>query len=210
MSEVVRFYFSFRSPYSWLGFYRLQKILDQLPVTVEYIPSYPQTDSSIDDPTKNKLKRMNIGHDIKRFTDAYGLNLNWPKSIDTDWQLPHIIFLYALDNHLGVEFMMKAYTARFEHGLDIGNKEILKNICKEIGLNPDKAIGAADDKYYQEHYEQFDKIKQRDNFFGVPFFVYDGEKYWGNDRIEWLVRDIYHDQGKALPDLSEDPFLRPF
>ena len=26
--------------------------------------------------------------------------------------------------------------------------------------------------------------------FGVPLFVYRGEPFWGNDRIEWLVRAI--------------------
>ena len=44
----------------------------------------------------------------------------------------------------------------------------------------------------------------------IPFFIYGENKYWGNDRIDWLLRDIYRDKGKDIPDLEQDTFLRPF
>jgi hypothetical protein len=50
----------------------------------------------------------------------------------------------------------------------------------------------------------------RDGLFGVPLFVYDEKKYWGNDRIEWLIRDIYRQTGRNISDLKQDPLLRPF
>jgi hypothetical protein len=31
---------------------------------------------------------------------------------------------------------------------------------------------------------------ETDGVFGFPFFVYAGQKFWGNDRVEWLVRAI--------------------
>ena len=29
-----------------------------------------------------------------------------------------------------------------------------------------------------------------DGVFGFPFFLFRGQRFWGNDRIEWLVRAI--------------------
>ena len=210
MSDVVRFYFSFRSPYSWLGFYRLQKIVDYLPVTFEYIPAYPLQGGSVDVASMSKQKMLYIGMDIKRFTDAYGLKLNWPKKVDTDWRVPSNIFFYAMDNNLGIEFALNAYSARFEQGLDIAEESVIKNVAKVTGLDPDAAYVSADDQHYQDRFEQYDDIKRKDRCFGVPIFIYNGNKYWGNDRLEWLIRDIFQSNKMDITDLSTDPFLRPF
>lgn len=43
-SEVIRFYFSFRSPYAWLALHRLGVAIEGLPVNVEFIPVYPPED----------------------------------------------------------------------------------------------------------------------------------------------------------------------
>jgi 2-hydroxychromene-2-carboxylate isomerase len=41
--------------------------------------------------------------------------------------------------------------------------------------------------------------------FGVPTFVLDGELFWGNDRLEWLIRRIEQSRGRAVPDLAAQP-----
>jgi len=46
--------------------------------------------------------------------------------------------------------------------------------------------------------------------FGVPYFLYRDSAYWGNDRLEWLLREINDNFGLAIPDLSSDPFKRPY
>jgi hypothetical protein len=46
--------------------------------------------------------------------------------------------------------------------------------------------------------------------FGVPLFVYRDGRYWGNDRLEWVLRDIAGATGLDTPDLSEDVFACPF
>ena len=31
---------------------------------------------------------------------------------------------------------------------------------------------------------------ERDGVFGVPTFIVDGEPFWGNDRVEWVVKKL--------------------
>ena len=45
---------------------------------------------------------------------------------------------------------------------------------------------------------------QEDSIFGVPYFVYRGEPFWGNDRIEWLVRAVRIAHGMPVVDLARD------
>jgi len=34
---------------------------------------------------------------------------------------------------------------------------------------------------------------ERDGVFGVPTFIVDGEPFWGNDRVEWVVKKTRRD-----------------
>lgn len=209
MSKVVRFYFSFRSPYSWLAFYRISKLKDQLPVDINFIPCYPSKEfleKHQNDPTKMTYS----SDDVKRFTEAYGLELKWPKPFDTDWIVPHAAFLYAEDEGKNTDFGLAAYAVRFSKGLDIGSEDVLRDIAAENELDVNDMLQSTRDVQYKKRVMKGMAHTRKDKMFGVPFFIYNDQRYWGNDRLEWLVRDIYHDQGKALPDLSEDPFLRPF
>ena len=209
MYDTVQFYFSFRSPYSWLGFYRLSRIAGQLPVAVEYIPCIPPEDF-VRSSLENKRKILYIAGDIKRFTDAYGLKISWPEQFDTEWIVPHSAYIHAWDNNKDTAFALAAYSARFEGGENIGNDHAISNIAIRSGLDPDETVEAAHDKQIQSRVLEGMKSITRNGMFGVPFFIYKRQKYWGNDRLDWLLRDIYRDAGKPVPDLGKDPFSRPF
>jgi len=194
--NTVHFYFSFRSPYAWLAFYRLSKIAGLLPVNIDYIPIFPASDA----PAGNPKKMAYVAEDIGRFVNAYGLTLHWPKPFDTDWRRPHTSFLYALDQGCPIEFGLAAFAARFSQGRDIGEDNTLAEIAKQCGLQPNHVIRKADDASLQRRVIKGVIRSQREDVFGVPFFVYGGNKYWGNDRLEWLLRDIYRgNNGLALP-----------
>ncbi len=209
MSDNVRFYFSFRSTYSWLALYRLHFIANKLPVDFELIPCFPPPDPG-DALNYSDSKRRYVGEDIKRFTDAYGLELKWPEPFDTDWKRPHSSFVYANEQSAGMDFCLNAYKARFSEGLDIGCDDVIMGIAEASHIDPDKALLAANDRRIHRSMLKGMVRGNRDGLFGVPLFIYGERKYWGNDRIEWLIRDIYQAAGGELPDLKQDPFQYPF
>ncbi len=47
-----------------------------------------------------------------------------------------------------------------------------------------------------------------DGLFGVPTFVYRGETFWGNDRIEWLIRAVRRGAGVPEDDAIEKSLSR--
>ena len=207
-SNHLTFYFSFRSPYAWLAFYRLSKIASNLPVTIEYVPLFPPK-PVIGDSIGNPSKSAYVEEDINRFANAYGLNLQWPKPFDTDWKRPHASFLYALDQGCAVEFGMAAFMARFSEGKDIGENDTLAGIAEQCSLPPDSVIQSADDSLFQRRVMKGAIRGQREGIFGVPFFIYRGSHYWGNDRLEWLLRDIFTQSGIDAPNLVDDAFVSP-
>ena len=209
MSDIVRFYFSFRSPYSWLAVYRINLIIDELPVNFELIPVFPPKDFNNDTGlNKNKLRYMR--EDISRIAAAYGLTVKRTGLKEPDWIRPHAAYLYAADQGKAMEFCLSAHTARFSEGLDLGDDKVIGDIADQCDLNPEQAVNASNDRKYHHRVMQGMSKANEIRLFGVPFFIYKENKYWGNDRIEWLLRDIYADMDKAVPDLSSAPMLRPF
>jgi 2-hydroxychromene-2-carboxylate isomerase len=201
----LSFYFSFRSPYAWLAFYRLSWIKDRLPVSIEYLPLFPPQRFP-GDPVATPQKMAYVVEDIGRFARPYGLPLHWPEPFDTDWKRPHASFLYALDAGCAVEFGLAAFAARISRGQDLGENDTLAAIAEQCSLGPDSVLRSADQNALQRRGLKGVVRGQREGLFGVPFFVYQGRHYWGNDRLEWLLRDIATDSDLEVPDLKCNVF----
>lgn len=212
--ETVRFYFSFRSPYAWLAFHRIEDALAGLPVALDYIPVFPPADFP-GDPRKNPAKFVYMDADVARFAKAYGLKVAYPEPFDaaepfdTDWIRPHAAYVFAADGGRGRDFALAAFALRFCEGRDIGTDEAIADAARGAELDATAATAAAADPAFHGRVLEGIRRGQQDRVFGVPFFVYRGEKFWGNDRIEWLRRAIESDTGKPVADLKSNPLASP-
>jgi 2-hydroxychromene-2-carboxylate isomerase len=203
-NDRVRFYFSFRSPYSWLAFLRIERALAGLPVKLDYLPVFPPPNFP-NDPAAVPNKLSYIQKDVARIAEAYGFATKPLQKLDCDWVRPHAAFVYAADQSKGREFGRAAYEARFVHGCDLGDDAVLAETARVLELDPVRVIDAAGDKAYQTRVVQgMIQGAQEDAIFGVPYFVYRREAFWGNDRIEWLMRAIRKAHGMPVVDLSDD------
>lgn len=207
--ETLTFFFSFRSPYAWLAFHRVGDALAGLPVTVERIPVFPPP-SFPNDPAAIPEKLAYIVVDTGRMAAAYGLPVRWPEAVDTNWMRPHAAYLHAQDGGRGEAFGRAVYAERFSAGHDVGGDDALARAATAAGLDPAAVIRAADDPAFHARVMQGMRRALETGVFGVPFFVYRGEKFWGNDRLEWLARTLARESGRAVPDLAADHMARPY
>jgi 2-hydroxychromene-2-carboxylate isomerase len=208
-THPIRFYFSFRSPYAWLALHRLGPALRGLPVAIEYIPVYPPKEFP-NDPAAVPAKLAYIARDAARTAEAYGLTVRFPESLDTDWARPHAAFLYADSEGCGPAFAVEVFAARFSRGLDVGEDQTLADAALACGLDPTSTLkAAASPETQQRVMAGIARGLTEDGLFGVPTFAYRGETFWGNDRIEWLVRAIQRDAGMAVPNLGSDITASP-
>jgi len=206
--ETVRFYFSFRSPYSWFAFRRIERALAGLPAVLDYVPIFPPEDYP-NDPRANPAKLAYVREDVARFAAAYGLRMKMPESFDTDWIRPHAAYLFAADRGRSREFANALYELRFCQGRDVGEDAAIAHTARAAALDGRAAAAAAADPAFQARVRGGFERAREDKVFGAPHFVYRGEGFWGNDRIEWLVRAIARDSGRPVPDLAADPLAQP-
>lgn len=208
-SPRVEMFFSFRSPYAWFGFERLWRVSDRLQIDVSYIPVFPPPGSPEPRITADDRHRRYMAEDVERFARAYGFSLRWPEAMDTDWMRPHAASVYALQAGRGPQFISAAFHARFERGEDLGSNPVLATAGEAAGLDGAAVLAAADDPKLHDSVRIGFLRAGEVELFGVPFFVFEGQRYWGNDRLEWLLRAIWQHRGEPVPDLKADPLAAP-
>jgi len=206
--DTIRFYFSFRSPYSWLAFYRIDRVLEGLPVELRRIPVYPP-EKFDNDPAAFPVKLRYVLADVGRIAAAYGLPLRWPKATDTNWILPHAAYLHAEDQGKGAAFARAVFAARFSEGEDVGEPGTLSRVASACGLDGEETVCAAREPAFGRRLAEGIMAGAREGLFGVPFLVYRDQAFWGNDRLEWLFRAVRRDAGLSVPDLTADKMESP-
>lgn len=207
--ETVRFYFSFRSPYAFLAHHRIGSAFARVPVTVEAIPVFPPPDFP-NDPAAVPSKLAYIVRDASRIAREYGLRpFRWGGEVRTDWMRPHAAWVFASDAGRADAFAHAVFEARFCDGRDVGADETLSEAAERCGIDPKALVRAADDPAMHQRVGLGMLQAREDGIFGVPFFAWRSERYWGNDRLEWLLRDVQRALGVEVPDLSGDPMARP-
>ena len=184
--KQVRFYFAYNSPYAFLANTHLEQDLAPFAVTLEYKPVYSPRRGGGPDPNAPKMKYLL--EDVRRFADAYGLRLNPGPFADS--RKACLGFFFAQARGCGTAYHDGVYTVRWLDGKDIGQDEVLAEIAERCGLSRAEFLAALRDTRYEAALAQSNTDAETDGVFGFPFFVYAGQKFWGNDRVEWLVRAI--------------------
>jgi 2-hydroxychromene-2-carboxylate isomerase len=197
---IPRFYFSLRSPYSWLAYHDLLEGYPDVAAVVDWRPFWEPDEHSerlLSDAggrfiytPMSREKHLYILHDVRRLAATRKREMTWPIDRNPCWEIPHLAYLVARSHSLGVEFIDVAYRARWQQGRDICDRRVIGELAEELGLDPHEAIGAADDPELRRLGTLALLDIYRDDVFGVPFFVHRRDKYWGVDRLPSFVAAV--------------------
>lgn len=101
--------------------------------------------------------------------------------------------LFAEKHGLLKEYSTKVFAGFFKREFAADDPEAVIEIISELGLSADNyqeyLSGDGVDAYEQSHEEAVE-----DQIFGVPLFVFNGEQFWGHDRI-WLLEHVLKEAG---------------
>ena len=201
MDPIVRFYFSFRSPYAWFAAERWAFELGD--ARAERIPFFPTPGRFPNDPTLVPAKYAYVIRDVGRLAQRYGLTLVPPHSLDTDWESAHAAFLgvQAALPERAEAFMLEMFRSRFSRGLDVADIDVIADAARRASVDPAVASsGASAPALREEVVDNLRRGQERDGIFGAPSFVYRDELFWGHDRMPHLRERIQADRQPSAID----------
>lgn len=192
-----RYYFSFRSPYSWLAHRELVERFPELAAGLRWVPFWEPDPGMTAELTAaggqvrytpmSRAKHLYILQDVARLCRARGLPIRWPVDRQPRWELPHLAYLVAAEQGRGPQFVAEVYAARWLRGADICHPDTVRAIARATGVDPAEAVAAADHPQWRAAGVQALLRIDRDGVFGVPFFVYGFDRFWGLDRLAGFV-----------------------
>jgi 2-hydroxychromene-2-carboxylate isomerase len=187
----VDFYFEFSSPYGYIASElaedlerRLGRPLRWRPILLG--PIFKVTGQA---PLTNiPLKGDYARRDFARIARMHGVDYRHPERfpIGTVGACRAFYALDERDPQAARRLARSLYRAYFVENRDIGDAASMLAVAKEAGLDAGALGAAIDDPRLKERVKGEVDAAIAAGVFGSPFFVADGEPFWGVDRIPML------------------------
>jgi len=192
MAKVVDYYFSPMSPWTYLGHARFTQILTRLRAQANVKPADFGKIFSVSGglPLKQRALQRQAYRmvELRRFRDHLRVPLNLePKYFPVATE-DAALLIVAADQQQGSEAAMRLtgaiLRACWAEERNIADAQTLAQIAGEQGLD----AGALREGLAQARttYDRYTQEAIERQVFGAPTYVYQGELFWGQDRLEFL------------------------
>ncbi len=204
MTLTFDLYWSFRSPYSYLAAPKLLELTRRFDVVCRLRPVRPLAVRRTDFfKTVNPLWPGYVMRDLPRMAEMQGLPIAWPDpdpivqdpaTLEVAAEQPHIARLTRLgvaaeEAGAGLAYAREASAAIFGGVKDWNQGTVLAAAAGRAGLDPGALNAAADDDA-----ERLDAViagneaaQTEAGHWGVPLLSFEGEPFFGHDRIDALI-----------------------
>ncbi|HZZ93822.1 MAG TPA: 2-hydroxychromene-2-carboxylate isomerase [Usitatibacter sp.] len=196
-SSPVDFYFEFSSPYGYIASQladalesRIGRALAWRPILLG--PVFKMTGGA--PLTEIPLKGGYSMRDFERSARWHGVVYRQPPKfpIGTVAALRAFYWTHERDAAQARRLAKSLYSAYFAEGRDIGAPATVLDVAQSAGVDRTALASALEDPGLKERAKGEVESAIARGVFGSPFFIVDGEPFWGVDRIpmleEWLRR----------------------
>ena len=190
----VDYYMTVTSPWTFLGHEEFAQIVKDAGVSVAVKPvdfgAVFAVSGGLPLPQRPKQRQRYRLFELQRWRRKRGIPLNLhPKYFPADPTLGNKAVLAAADN--GLDAM--AFAGKFMHGVwceeaNAADAEYVRATARAVGIDGDALLAAAESEATAARYAALTEEAKAASVFGAPFYVIDGEPFWGQDRLEF-VRD---------------------
>ncbi len=190
MTDPVLYFFAFRSPYAAIADFRVDYLVETAGGTLEPIPLVPPPAG--DPPTglaaqlqENKIEYMY--EDCRRWARSLCIPWNPPTRGPVDSRDAVAGYYYARQHGKERDYRNAVFRSRWCEGKNIDDVQVLAECAEDCRLSGNEFLQALRSKIYHADIDKALGRAIENKIFGVPTFVFRGERFWGNDRLDFLA-----------------------
>jgi 2-hydroxychromene-2-carboxylate isomerase len=196
MSKTIHYFFAPQSPYVYLGHERLLKLGAQYGAMIEPKPfdiGAVFAESGGLPLAKRAPQRQDYRlQELERWSRHLGLPMNLqPKFFPVD-QAPASLLLVAARDQGGADQALELagaiMRAVWVEDRNIADAATLEDLAGDAGYDGAALLAASRTPETQQKYEGFTKEALDAGVFGAPWYVVDGQGFWGQDRLDFVER----------------------
>jgi len=185
----IKMYSDYKSPYAYLAFDPAFELETRYRARVRWLPFQLRIKGKGQRSEYSEYKVKYSYMDARRFANLRGgLVIKGPlKVFDTTPAL--IGGLFAERHGRLLDYSRAAFRLFFQREFEADNPDAVARLIGDTGLSAaayrDYLAGEGASDYQRAQDEAV-----TDRVFGVPMFIFRGEQFWGNDRLDFLERRL--------------------
>jgi len=190
--KQVQYFFAFQSPFAALADARIDDLVAQagaelvpIPIVAPAMPPPAGLAAQI-----QEFKLSYMLEDAARWARKLGIPWHPPEQPQVDATDASAGFYFARDKGKERGYRNAVFRARWGEGRDIGDHQVLADCAQQAGLSRSEFLTALESKRYHDEVPQALMLCMQERIFGVPIFVVEGQRFWGNDRIDFLLEEF--------------------
>ena len=193
MTAPIDFYFDFSSPYGYFGAEQIDALAERYGRKVNWHPMLlgvvfksVGTAPLPSIPVKGPYSL----NDIRRTARFFGLPYVHPSRFPLATQQAGRAFTWLSDRDplLARNFALATYRAYFTADRDISDRAVLLELAAGLGVNATELSAGLADESLKARFKANVEAALARGVFGSPFFIVDGEPFWGSDRLPQLEK----------------------
>jgi 2-hydroxychromene-2-carboxylate isomerase len=196
MEKTIDYYFTPPSPYSYLAGPRFKVLAQRNNLVVNWKPFDLFAAFALTGQKKVKERppqiQANRLTELARWGSFLEMKINvQPKHFPPDPAPSHKMIMAAIRTGENVTDLTNAYmSACWAEERDIGDTDTTIAIANEQGFAGKDLFESTVNSGIQKNLDQNTDEAISQNVFGAPTWIYEGELFWGQDRIDFLTRAI--------------------
>ena len=196
--KTIEYYFSPPSPWAYMGHDRLLEIAARHGAAVQPRPIamaaaiFPVSGGL---PLKQRAPQRQAYRlqELARWSKHLGLPLNlhpkyFPVTDDEPASLMVAAAIHLEGDEAALRLLRAVYRAVWVEDRNIADTDTLIQLAKECQLDGQALLD--DHVQARKLYEQYTQDAIARQVFGAPWYVYKGESFWGQDRLDFLDRAL--------------------
>ncbi len=194
-SQPIEFYFDFSSPYGYLASCQIDRIADRHGRRVLWRPylmgvamKVTGRQPLVEQPMIADYTRIDLPRSARRA--GVKCTLPDPFPVATVTACRAYYWLLDQDEEKAKSLAQALYVAYFVEGRNIGKPDVVLHVAGALGIDRDTLAAAIQEPAVKARLKEITDNAVARGIFGSPFFIVDGEPFWGNDRLrevdEWL------------------------
>ena len=192
MIKPFDFYFDFISPYSFLAHKEIRKIENKAKIKIIYKPILLgglHNLHGIKAPAFIPAKAKHMIRDCKLIAEKNNIKFKFNSYFPIKSLNLMRGVLVAEEDNIKSYYIDSVFNSIWQDGLNMNDEVVVQKVIKNLNINPKtfslrSSSSSIKDSLRKKTSEAFDK-----GIFGAPTFVSNNKIFWGQDRIEFALKE---------------------